>query len=418
MDPRLRGQPYAAEGTRLLHEDMLKPSITTVQAALLLGVFFGGEGNAQAKHIYLGLARVHAQAIHLWEMPADSTVITREVRRRTWLSVVISDRWSAADMVTQSMISEELSSIFPIVGDIEFLLPQPDAKNLQAASDGLWSQMAKTIDVFSRISDMIQSVGSGKRTIQFYDVEIVQLANRLDHWHEKLPQQLVNNASNLEHFEHAGLGTTFLSMHIGYHFFCQLLYYPFLDSRSPLQNNHFAKLCKEHASAITKISRLALDPGSNRKLVWFLNGHILVVASSVHLHTLLFTTDEREADVARQKLLHNFEIIMQLKKYWPVIDSSVARLRLFQNSCRSSMANSYVLDNWMMRFLAQHTTSIEPKVHLETTDSLNVSGDRHTVVRAPAKTQPDQARLASLLHDKNLSNDVVVESALSWLLED
>jgi hypothetical protein len=58
-------------------------------------------------------------------------------------------------------------------------------------------------------------------------------------------------------------------------------------------------------------------------LVYYLSGHILVVSSSIHLHTLLFSEEQTKANMARERLISNFEMLMNLKIHWPVIDLSV-----------------------------------------------------------------------------------------------
>jgi Fungal specific transcription factor domain len=106
---------------RLLHRQLINPTVTTVQSCILIAHYFGGEGDVKSKNIYIGIARLHSQAIHLWETLEDSDIITGEIRRRTWLSVVIAEKWSAADMSIQSVIYEDHGSIFPSLDEIEFL---------------------------------------------------------------------------------------------------------------------------------------------------------------------------------------------------------------------------------------------------------------------------------------------------------
>jgi hypothetical protein len=64
-------------------------------------------------------------------------------------------------------------------------------------------------------------------------------------------------------------------------------------------------------------------------LVYFLTGHILVVSSSVHLHILLFSKIPADANIAQERLLSNFKILMQLKAYWSVIEVSVCEFQSF-----------------------------------------------------------------------------------------
>jgi hypothetical protein len=67
------------------------------------------------------------------------------------------------------------------------------------------------------------------------------------------------------------------------------------------------------------VSEIASQGG---ELVYYIIGHILVVSSSIHLHTLLLGGGD--VDRARQHLLSNFDMLMKLKRYWPVIDAAVS----------------------------------------------------------------------------------------------
>lgn len=53
------------EAIRLLYERMVTPGLETVQGFLLIGFYFGGEGNIRGKHVYVGLARLHAELYFL-----------------------------------------------------------------------------------------------------------------------------------------------------------------------------------------------------------------------------------------------------------------------------------------------------------------------------------------------------------------
>ncbi|KAL5354340.1 hypothetical protein ACLOAV_000429 [Pseudogymnoascus australis] len=456
FDPRSRGKEFADEARRHIHLQMMNPSVATVQACVLIGHYLGGEGDVKSKHIYLGIARLHAQAMRLQEMPLDSTIVSREIRRRTWLSVIIAENWSATDMSTQPVLSSEDDMLFPIIDEVEFLTLQPAAftagLNFQSSERCMWAHMAGTIDIFRHISGMISKLSLNLRSLDSYRSQISDLSLRLDYWVQRLPQELQYSMENLVYFGNAGLGRTFLGMHMGYHHFRQLLYYPFLNSQTNQDvtipphllsgDRNYAQLCKKHALAISDIIKLGFNT-SGCNPAYFLTGHILVVSSSIHLHTLLFGEDQAAADVARERLVSNFEILMQLKMYWPVIDSSVARLREFQNSRRLSVSDSFVLDNWMLKFLMEHTANLGPDSRpipqtqypsltfdLEVlplsvpSDSVQI-GDQPVVGAGTGDSEPEPenvsetvtSSLSTLLQDKSMSNEAVVDNALHWLLD-
>lgn len=218
---------------------------------------------------------------------------------------------------------------------------------------------------------------------------------------------------------------------MGYHHFRQLLYYPMLNPLERHEQHHqhlqfysndgYARSCKEHAIAVSDIVNLAFQT-RGCDLVYFLTGHILVVSSSIHLHTLLTGENKMDADMARERLVSNFEILMQLKMYWPVIDSSVTRLRAFQNSCHMSLSDSFILDNWMLKFLMGHTANLDyssrPVPQYQPTPTTPAHEELLGSAALKAMdTTLSKSRLGTLLLDKDMSNETVVENALSWLLD-
>ncbi len=266
----------------------------------------GGEGDVRAKHICTGLARLHCEALRLWETSGMS-ILDQEVRRRTYLSVVIAGKWSTADMSIAPVIAEYPPENLRLLDEEDFL-----ALRERPAGHGIWTQMAKTIDIFREILDIIIILGSGEIFASQIN-KVNQLAERLGQWEQELPARLKYRPENLTYFQRLGLGKTFLAMHIGYHHYWQLLSFPFLDPRN---DNRLASECKKHAMIVSEIA------SQGGELVYYIIGHILVVSSSIHLHTLLLGGGD--VDRARVYLLSNFDILMKLKKYWPVIDAAIS----------------------------------------------------------------------------------------------
>ncbi|PVH84960.1 hypothetical protein DL98DRAFT_568590 [Cadophora sp. DSE1049] len=366
---------YAAASLELLQKEMIRPTLETVQGYILISQHLGGEGDAKAKHICTGLARLHCQSLRLWETEGLG-LLDQELRRRTYLSVVITGKWSSADMSVAPARAEYPPENLLLLDEEDFL-----ALRLKLPRHGIWTQMAKTIDLFREILDVIIRLGTG-RTLATQMDEVNRLADRLDRWEYELPPVLKYSSDNFEYFRSVGFGKTFLAMHIGYHHYRQLLYFPFLDPRN---DDRLAFECKKHAMMVSEIA------SKGGQLVYYIIGHILVVSSSVHLHTLLLGGGD--VDRARLCLLSNFDILMKLKRYWPVIVSAVGRLRTFQNHCQLSPLSSFLLDDWMWKFLMEQSAVLGEERVSKNTD------------REP------------LVNDEEMSNDALVESALSWLLD-
>ncbi|KAK0112921.1 hypothetical protein ONS95_014642 [Cadophora gregata] len=243
-DPQGYARKYAATSLELLQKEMISPSLETVQGYILISQHLGGEGDAKAKHICTGLARLHCQSLRLWETEGLS-LLDQELRRRTYLSVVITGKWSSADMSVAPARAEYPPENLLLLDEEDFL-----ALRLKLPRHGIWTQMAKTIDLFREILDVIFRLGTG-RTLATQIGEVKRLADRLDRWEYELPPILKYSTENFKYFQGVGFGKTFLAMHIGYHHYRQLLYFPFLDPRN---DDRLAHECKNHAIMVSEIA--------------------------------------------------------------------------------------------------------------------------------------------------------------------
>ncbi|CEJ56715.1 hypothetical protein PMG11_02914 [Penicillium brasilianum] len=453
--PPERGKIYADEAFRLLHPKLVIPSLETVQACLLLGQFLGGEGEYRTKHIYVGIARLHAEVIRLWEIPDDLPVVAREERRRTWLTVRISYQWSATDMGTEPIAVPCSQLSLPCVDDFSF--HNGPAAGLQEGIGptrpqyGLWCQMAGTLEIFDKVTCLLRQLSQRDGiTFATYCSEAPLLAQQLRQWADNLPETLQYSMSNLQTLSELGLGRTFLAMHIGYHHFYQMLHFPFLDVSVAPGSTQFALgtsffrdgalKCKNSANVVSEIVQTA----STRKdceLLCHLYAHITVVSSCVHLHTLLLGEDGEELTMARERLLLNFRYLMILKAYWPAVDRSAHRLRVFQNLCRDSISNPFALDNWMARFLTEPTSIIaeredtqiaippadQPQISTLSQSTKDASGIAITTDTADLSSEwslntvpgfdSDSNMFSLLLNDRDLTTEDLVNNSLEWLLE-
>ena len=84
------------------------------------------------------------------------------------------------------------------------------------------------------------------------------------------------------------------------------------------------------------------------------------------------------------------------------------------------MTDPFVLDNWMLKFL------IEQSAVLDTERWSSQSGQETSAYEVsnpemgdltPSNTMVASGSLSALVSDRNLSNDALIENALSWLLD-
>jgi hypothetical protein len=90
-------------------------------------------------------------------------------------------------------------------------------------------------------------------------------------------------------------------------------------------------------------------------------GHNLVIASIIQTYTLLFSTSESEIRSSRKRLERNFELLLQLRSFWPVLEISFEAFRTFREACRRDMEKAFRMDEWMLRVFYGFANNVEDK---------------------------------------------------------
>merc|ERR1712093_123927 len=122
-------------------------------------------------------------------------------------------------------------------------------------------------------------------------------------------------------FASHGLGRYFAAVYLGYYHFGQLLFYQFLhvEPYSSIPSaGLYAEKCKDHAANLCEMIYRAFET-PNSDVLYTMVAHVLVIASTVQIHTLLFSSDENRIGISRARLERNFGILLHLKPQHPAI---------------------------------------------------------------------------------------------------
>ncbi|KAJ5281200.1 hypothetical protein N7478_006572 [Penicillium angulare] len=236
-----------------------------------------------------------------------------------------------------------------------------DARSISRPS--LWGHMIRLAQVFGPIQDFHEALADG--AMEEHDIEPVTqgLVQRFEDFDRQLPLDQHFSPRTLKEHISAGLGSIFVALHLGYHHYSTLLYFPYLDtqlSQIPGRSTYVAR-CKRHAAFFSDLLRTSHNT-PHCEAVYLIVTHMTVVSSSVLLHTLLFGEDDELSD-ARERLYSNFEVLLKLKQYWPGAESMVDRLFTFQKVCMRSMDRTYAVDRWIIKFLLQHALPIDDEMY-------------------------------------------------------
>ncbi|EMD94150.1 hypothetical protein COCC4DRAFT_163610 [Bipolaris maydis ATCC 48331] len=366
IDPRERGEPYRIRSEELLNIRHLHP--TTVQVCLLLGAYAAANGQTDVENIYYSMAGRMCLALDLPSRPVAS-LIEREVNIRIWWTICMVDVWSSTAVRLPRIMPFDIAVPLP-VDEFPFSSMGTDSEHgcidPTSVSSPLMAEMVKLNRILSKIIDFNRTCVSDHLEGLPLEKGMRELSRDLDVWLENLPQHLRDTPDNFKYFASRGHGRMFVAVYLGYYHYGQLLNYQFLSlsTEASAESGRYADACKQHAARLCSlVYRSQATPGS--EVMYPAVSHVLVIASTVQIHTLLFSADEAEIRISKARLERNFEILLRLRAYWPSVDSAMSRLRAFHQTCLRSKETSFVLDRWLLRFLVQFAPhmELEPRDH-------------------------------------------------------
>ncbi|KAH7125691.1 hypothetical protein B0J11DRAFT_312165 [Dendryphion nanum] len=358
-DPRYRGEGYREASERILNIRDITP--TTAQTCLLLGAYAAANGDIDVENLYYSLAGRMCLALDLPNRPV-ATLLERELNIRVWWTVCMVDVWSSTAVKLPKIMPAETSVPLPI-DEIPFSAMSAHftssfINNPATYESPLLAEMIKLNRILSKVIDFNQGCVAEHLEGAPLEIGVRSLSRELEGWYEYLPLHMRDTPENFEWFASRGLGRMFAAVYLGYYHYGQLLNYQFLGAEATTSSSVYAENCKHHASRLCEVVyRSFATPGN--EVLYSAVSHILVIASTVQIHTLLFSGNEAQIRLSKSRLERNFVILLQLKSYWPSVDSAMSRLRAFHQTCLRSKETSFVLDRWLLRFLVQFAPHME-----------------------------------------------------------
>jgi hypothetical protein len=411
IEPRDRGAGYFETGARLLKLAIDEICIDTIHGCMLIAHYSSGYNWVEQEAVYIGVAIRLAHLLHLQEEPDTGDAVQNEVRRRAWSILFSADRWCALGTgiprITGFEYRTDRQPARKPMPDIDFLqltndTPQPEHKL------GIWGPNRDLHDIASSIHSHHLAVVFDPASKEASMEHIDEIYLELQQWQNNLPDSFKFSPQNIYRQSSISSGAIFLGTHLSYHYNYVVLLYQFLSYSDP-NSRRYAEQLEYHASKISEIIRWS-NKLPDCRLLYSVVAHILVISSSVHLHTLLFG-DSNAAKLAKDDLDTNFEHIMALRRLWPAVDVSAARLRLFEAACLSCSQNTWRMDRWLVKFLLHHTTYMDEDPRDEPLEPMKSYSEEPPIEQlAPANNNNDQPNTT------DSSNHRIVEQALLWLL--
>lgn len=269
------------------------------------------------------------------------------------------DIWSSTGLQIPRQMHRSDNIARPIEESV-FLKLSSSTTGLESSSSSIFAEMVHLSHIWAEIHDLNKSAVDGciEGEPLLHAVEL--LSDKLNCWRASLKPHLIGTRENLERYASIGLGSALAALHLGFHYYNEVLFYQFLaenNSQSFTATTIYRENCKAHASHFCDLLYTCnAIPGC--ECLYIMLGHMLVVTSTIYIHTLLFGTVENQIVVARKRLQQNFAILTQLQSYWVKLDDSLSRLKSFHNACISSAESSFCMDRWMLSFILEHGTNL------------------------------------------------------------
>lgn len=267
------------------------------------------------------------------------------------------DLWSSTGLQLPRQMARSDDIIMPIEESLYLGLSSHSTRP-NSESRSIWSEMVHLSHIWAEIHDLNKATVEGSMGPESLSNTVELLSNKLNNWSETLQPHLKATKENLERYASLGLGSVLAALHLGFHYYNEVLFYQFLAEdahHSSVSAAFYKENCKKHATYFCDLLYLCNTiPGC--ECFYIMVGHMLVVTSTVYMHSLLFSDVEGQIVTARRRLEQNFEILTLLQSYWIKLDDSLSRLKAFHNACVASVESSFCMDRWMLSFILEHGT--------------------------------------------------------------
>ncbi|KAF1828376.1 hypothetical protein BDW02DRAFT_243187 [Decorospora gaudefroyi] len=372
---------YAAHARQMLQQDLETPSISRVQALLMLTGHDWGAGNGRRAWIYLGMAirlvevmdLTHEMDTPRGHVPTRDEFIEAEVRRRTaWTCFLMDSLLSggkgrkrsltAADMLIQLPCERE-----PFVFGEPTSTPQLDnAQRMSSASlpvgeIGIIGYSMRAANVWGKVARWACSEDVKSELPWSSSSQFTQLIHELEAWKSSLPHRLQYDLFTLHSHNAVEQGQAYCYMHCIHFMSYMFLHRAYLPVLGPQQNGAGAEETpnsydehrdmwrqweKSSRKELCKDAVIVLDMLEEMRTfgVYFLRGLVPWIGFTIYtavgamLYAFHFPTgedDPRWREKARRSVIQGCTFLKEMKTQWPMAETWFDTIRRMQAYYRS-----------------------------------------------------------------------------------
>lgn len=359
---------FAAHARQILQSDLETPSISRVQALLMLTGHDWGAGNGRRAWIYLGMALRLAEVMDLCQEPKMPTnrrptreeFIEAEVRRRTaWTCFLMDSLLSGGKGRKRSLTSFDMSIQLPCEKE-SFVFGHPVSTerlngeismptgglSLPIGELGIIAYSMRAANIWGKVARWACSDVVDSQLPWSPDSEFQILIYELGNWQKNLPERLQYDLFSLHSHNAVDQGQAYCYMHCIYfmsYMFLHRAYLPVLGPQNgaegtPKSYNEMSDMWKNWQ----KTSRRELFRESTMVLemldemrsfgVYFLRGLVpwigftIYTAVGVMLYSYNFPSGDDDPSItekARERVIQGCTFLKDMQNQWPMAETWV-----------------------------------------------------------------------------------------------
>ncbi|KAK9453686.1 fungal-specific transcription factor domain-containing protein [Dipodascopsis uninucleata] len=342
------GEPFLIEARKLLSQEFDEPTVETTQALQIMGFndFCGLNGGRAA--IYSGLSMRMAATLGLNKESPDSTLswLDREIRRKTWWSVLVLDRLAHSGPKRSFLLTEEESQVSLPSSDHAFLNNIPvvtemltgeystDDPELPRVPLDLPGYHIKSVIMWGHVAAYVNLERKRENFAPWTEYsEFHKLEREIDNFYSSLPSHLVYSRDNLVALDVTQQAGTFVHMHVAIQqCLCALhrCIYPYdhLNSKFDAPPISFiersANKLTAAACAISGILNDTLQVQDVLPAAFV--GFGAYNSATVHIVNA-FSSDPAISMMAKKHLTVNLKFLVLMREYWSIAGSWCTTLK-------------------------------------------------------------------------------------------
>lgn len=182
------------------------------------------------------------------------------------------DIWSSTGLHLPRQLSYADDVSLPVEETLFLRLCHDSQASKEPISTGIWGEMVRLARIWAEIHDLNKASVEGSSEGRSLNAAVAALSQKLQVWSASLPPQLQETSANLERYASVGLGSAFAALHLGFHYYNQVLFYQFLaenDHHSSISAGFYAGQCAVHAMAFCDLLYTTYTtPGCECFILW------------------------------------------------------------------------------------------------------------------------------------------------------